>query len=430
MDMPRLTIPDRLCRTPLRRVSHLVLLGLAGLWPALAQAPDRTASFETQAKQALLLDYETRTILFERNADQSIHPASLAKIMTAALAFRELKEGRLKPDQDMVASTDAWRRGGAVAGGPNMLITPNKVVKVGDLLTGLVVGSANDAAIVLAENIAGTEGRFTEAMNAQARDLGLGGTQFANATGLGPGDNQRTTLRDMVNLSAHLIETYPESYPLFAQRDMPFGRNRQQSRNPLLTMDIGADGLLTGTTPEGTHQLVGSAVQEGRRLIVAVAGLDSVQERALEARKLLEWGFRRFELRSLFPAGTRVGEASVYGGASAFVPLKVTADLRLPVLRASQNQASLRVRYRGPVRAPIAEGQAIAKLEILVENRVIRTVPLVAAENVATGSVLARARDAALELSRQGALKGFRWLGEAIGFGTRVPEKTPTAQAG
>ncbi len=273
----------------------VALLALLAIAPrvALAQNTDRGASFETTAKQALLLDYETRTVLFERNADQSIHPASLAKIMTAALAFRELKEGRLKPEQDMVASTDAWRRGGAVAGGPNMLITPNKVVKVGELLTGLVVGSANDAAIVLAENISGTEARFTEAMNAHARDLGLANTRFANATGLGPGDNQRTTLRDMVNLSTYLIEKYPESYALFAQRDMPFGRNRQQSRNPLLTMDIGADGLLTGTTPEGTHQLVGSAVQEGRRLIVAVAGLDSVQERALEARKLLEWGFRR-----------------------------------------------------------------------------------------------------------------------------------------
>lgn len=413
-------------------VASLLLLGLllpAPVGTTFAQNADRSASFETTAKQALLLDYETRTVLFERNADQSIHPASLAKIMTAALAFREVKEGRLKPEQDMIASTDAWRRGGAVAGGPNMLITPNKVVKVGELLTGLVVGSANDAAIVLAENISGTEARFTEAMNAHARDLGLANTRFANATGLGPGDNQRTTLRDMVSLSTYLIERYPESYALFAQRDMPFGRNRQQSRNPLLTMEIGADGLLTGTTPEGTHQLVGSAVQDGRRLIVAVAGLESVQERALEARKLLEWGFRRFELRSLFPAGTRVGEASVYGGSSGFVQLKVAQDLRLPILRASQNQASLRVVYRGPVLAPIAEGQAIAKLEILVENRVIQTVPLMAAEAVPKGSVLARAQDAALELSRQGFIKGFRWLGEKIGFGTRVPEKAPAPAA-
>jgi D-alanyl-D-alanine carboxypeptidase (penicillin-binding protein 5/6) len=417
-----------LLRASFRWLLRLMFLCLAGMGIAHAQGTDRHASFETAAKQALLLDFETRTILFERNADQSIHPASLAKIMTATLAFRELKEGRLRLEQDMIASTDAWRRGGAVAGGPNMLITPNKVVKVGELLTGLVVGSANDAAIVLAENISGTEARFTEAMNAHARDLGLGSTRFANATGLGPGDNQRTTLRDMVNISAYLIENYPENYVLFAQRDMPFGRNRQQSRNPLLTMEIGADGLLTGTTPTGTHQLVGSAVQEGRRLIVAVAGLENVQERALEARKLLEWGFRRFELRSLFPAGTRVGEASVYGGASGFVPLKVAEDLRLPVLRASQNQASLRVAYRGPVLAPIAEGQAIARLEILVENRVIRTVPLVAAEAVPQGSVLARAQDAALELSRQGFIKAFRWLGEKIGFGSRVPVE-PAAPA-
>jgi hypothetical protein len=334
--------------------------------------------------------------------------------------------------------TDANDLGGEMTAHPGI----DKISFTGSTATGkkVMAGAAgslkrvtlelggNDAAIVLAENISGTEARFTEAMNAHARDLGLGSTRFANATGLGPGDNQRTTLRDMVNISAYLIENYPENYVLFAQRDMPFGRNRQQSRNPLLTMEIGADGLLTGTTPTGTHQLVGSAVQEGRRLIVAVAGLENVQERALEARKLLEWGFRRFELRSLFPAGTRVGEASVYGGASGFVPLKVAEDLRLPVLRASQNQASLRVAYRGPVLAPIAEGQAIARLEILVENRVIRTVPLVAAEAVPKGSVLARAQDAALELSRQGFIKAFRWLGEKIGFGSRVPVE-PAAPA-
>jgi D-alanyl-D-alanine carboxypeptidase (penicillin-binding protein 5/6) len=303
-----------------------------------------------------------------------------------------------------------------------MLITPNKVVKVGDLITGLVVGSANDAAIALAENISGSEARFVEAMNAYARDLGLTGLSFRNATGFAA-EGQKASLRDLVRLSAHLIETYPESYALFAQRDMPYGRNRQVSRNPLLTMEIGADGLMTGSTPEGTHQLIGSAVQEGRRLILGVAGLDSVSERAIEARKLMEWGFRRFEIRSLFPAGTRVGEAVVYGGDRGFVALQVPRDLRLPVLRASQDAASLRVAYRGPLRAPIAEGQEIARLEILVEGRVIQQVPLVASEAVPKGSVLALAQDAVLELSRQGFVKGFRWVIEKVGFGSRVPEK-------
>ncbi len=415
------------------RTASAVLLGL---WATAAaaqtsQQPERASSFDTAAPQAVLYDFETRAILFERTADQAINPASLVKVMTAALVFRELKEGRLKLDQDMIASTDSWRRGGAVTGGPNMLITPNKVVKVGDLITGLVVGSANDAAIALAENISGSEARFVEAMNTYARDLGLAGLRFRNATGFAA-EGQQATLRDLVHLSAHVIETYPESYVLFAQRDMPYGRHRQVSRNPLLTMDIGADGLMTGSTPNGTHHLIGSAVQDGRRLVLAIAGLESVSERALEARKLMEWGFRRFEIRSLFPAGTIVGEAAVYGGSQGFVSLKVPRDLRLPVLRASQDAASLRVAYRGPVRAPIAEGQEIARLEILVEGRVIQIVPLVAAESVPKGSVLARAQDAMLELSRQGVVKGFRWIVEKAGFGSGVPEKQPPApgQAG
>jgi D-alanyl-D-alanine carboxypeptidase (penicillin-binding protein 5/6) len=382
---------------------------------------ERSGVFETQAPMALLLDADTGTILFEKQADQPVNPASLVKIMTAALAFREVKEGRLRPEQDMVASTDAWRRGGAVAGVPNMLITPGKVVKVGELLTGLVVGAANDAAIVLAENISGTEARFVEAMNAYAQAQGFPSLRFRNATGFAA-EGQTATMRDLARLAAHLIETYPESYALFAQRDMPFGRNRQVSRNPLLTMDIGADGLMTGSTPDGTHHLVGSAVQDGRRLILAIGGLESVQERALEARKLMEWGFRRFEIRTLFPKETRVGEASVFGGASGFVPLKVTRDVRLPVLRtAQQDGASLRVAYRGPIRAPISAGETVARLEILVDQRVIQTVPLVAAEPVATGTVLGRAQDAVIELSRQGFLRGINWLVEKAGWGQTRP---------
>ena len=424
-------------RLPASPISMLMCFGALALIaivpPVFAQplSGERQTSFETAAKQAILIDADTKTVLFERNADQSINPASLVKLMTAALAFREVKEGRLKLEQDMIASTDAWRRGGAVAGGPNMLITPNKVVKVGELLTGLTVGAANDAAIVLAENISGTEARFVEAMNAYAREYGFSALSFRNSTGFAA-EGQTATARDIARLALHLIETYPESYALFAQRDMPFGRNRQVNRNPLLTMDIGADGLMTGSTPDGTHHIAGSAMQEGRRLVLVIAGLDSVQERSLEARKLMEWGFRRFEIRSLFPADTLVGEASVYGGARGFVPLKVAKDLRLPVLRSTQDSASLRVAYRGPVRAPIAEGQAVARLEILVEGRVIQTVPLVAAEAVPAGSVLARAQDAVLELSRQGAISSFRWLIEKAGFGGKPAEKRPAVagQAG
>lgn len=405
------------------RAFTLALAGaLACALPALAQ--DKAAPFETSAKQAVLFDFNARSFLFEQQGEQKIAPASLAKIMTAAIVFRELREGRLKMDGDMVVSTDAWRRGGAVSGSPNMLLTPNKVLKVSELLTGLVVGAANDAAITLAENIAGTEARFVAMMNSHAQELGLKSTTFKNATGF-MAEGQEASLRDLVILSAHLIATYPDYYALFAQKEMPFGRNKQVNRNPLIAMDIGADGLMTGSVPEVGHALVGSSVQEGRRVIVAVAGVETVQERSIEARKLLEWGHRRFEIRTLFDADAIVGEVSVYGGASASVEAKLPRELRLPTLRGQGGATSLKMVYRGPVPAPITEGQEVARLEVLLDGRVIQSAPLVAVKAVATGSTLARAQDAAVELSRQWAKNGFRWLLDKMSSARKPKENAP-----
>ncbi len=406
-------------RQALRSIGSAQHLRAALLWlpfavltaVSAAEAQTKTAPFETQAEQAFLFDQTSGTVLFEREADKRIAPASLVKLMTAAVVFRELKEGRLSPDADMVVSTGAWRKGGAVAGVPNMLLTPNKVIKVGELVNGLVVVGANDAALALAENIAGTEDRFVEMMNAYAKKIGLGDLRFANATGLA-GDAQDASLRDLTRLAAHVIETYPELYPLFAQKDMAIGRGRQVSRNPLLTMDIGADGLMTGTAADGSHLLIGSAMQEGRRLIVAIGGVKTLQDRALETRKLLEWGFRRFEMRDLFRKGQVLGEVSLYGGESIGVPVATKTDVRLPLLRGTNDGMTLRLSYRGPVPAPVTEGAELARVEVLVDGRVIQTVPLVAAKSVAQGGIFARARDAAIEISRQWARDGWDWLSE------------------
>lgn len=406
----------------------LLAAGLAHAQDKDKQDKDKSASFDTSAKQAFLFDYSTRSVLFEREADKRINPAGLAKLMTATLVFRELREGRLKLDGDMVVSTDAWRRGGAVSGNPNMLLTPNKVLKVSELLTGLIVGGANDAALALAENIAGKEDRFAEMMNAHARELKLTGFEFRNATGLAA-EGQLATMRDLVRLAAHVIETYPEYYTIFAQRDFPLGKGRQVSRNPLLTMDIGADGLITGAAPETGQALIGSAVQEGRRIIVGVAGLETVQERSLEARKMLDWGFRRFEIRTLFPAETVIGDISVYGGASGSVAVKSAREIRLPLLRGTNDGTVLRLAYRGPMPAPIDEGQEIARLEIIIDGRVIQNAPLVAARAVPLGGILARAQDAALEASRQVARNGFAWVLEKIRLrgkpGDAAPQPAP-----
>jgi D-alanyl-D-alanine carboxypeptidase (penicillin-binding protein 5/6) len=407
----------------------LLLIVLASAQAAFAQPAERAQSFETSAKQAILFDVDTRAVLFERNARAKIPPASLAKIMTAAVVFRELKEGRLSMDRDMVVSTDAWRRGGAVSGGPNMLLIPNRVIKVGDLVTGLVVGNANDAAITLAENIAGTEARFVQVMNAYASELGLPALKFRNATGF-LAEGQEATLHDLVQLAAHVILTYPEQYALFGQKDMPFGRNRQSNRNPLIAMDIGADGMMVGTIAEFGHLIIGSAVQEGRRLIVGLAGVETLQERANESRKLLEWGFRRFEVRTLFPADTVIGEVGLYGGTAAYLAVKTGKEIRLPVLRGSADGAQLRIAYRGPVPAPIREGQEVARLEVLVEGRVIQSSPLLASRMVGEGGVVGRAQDAVLELSRQWAQKGFRLLLETIGLARKSPPADVTGSTG
>lgn len=393
-----------------------------------AGAQERQAAFETSAKQAILFDFSTQAVLFERNADQKIAPGALAKIMTAALVFRELRESRLKLEDDMVVSADAWRRGGAVSGQANMLLTPGKIVKVGDLLTGIAVGAANDAALTLAENIAGTEARFAAMMTQHARALGLTSLEFRNATGYAH-EEQSASLRDLVALAAHIIVSYPDYYALFGQRDMPLGKNRQTSRNPLLAMEIGADGLMVASLPETGHALIGSAIQDGRRLIVGVAGHETVQERALEARKLLEWGFRRFETRTLFEAGEALGEVALYGAAQTSVTVITREAIRLPVLRGSNEGTRLQLVYQGPVPAPVAEGAEIARLRVIIDGRRIREAPLFAARAVPKGSVTIRARDASLELMRQWAGRGWQWLLEKAGLASKPAEEAPLPRA-
>lgn len=376
---------------------------------AAAAQGEKAAPFETGARQALLYDHGARAVLFAREADARINPASLAKLMTATLVFREIKEGRLKGEDTMVTSADAWRRGGAVSGNPNMLLTPNKITSVQELLTGLLVGGANDAALTLAEGIAGKEDRFVERMNAQAQALKLENTQFRNATGLAA-EGQTSTLADLVKLAEHIIDEYPVLYPLFSQRDMALGRGRQVNRNPLLTMEIGADGLMTGASPESGQALVGSTVQEGRRLIVALAGLETPVERAQEARKLIDYGYRRFESRVLFEQGEKVGEVALFGGANGSVAAVAPREIRLPLPRGTSEGVQLRLAYRGPLPAPVEAGAEIARLEVLVDKRLVLSRPLVAGEAVAKGGVLARARDAGAELMRQASRHGWQWL--------------------
>ena len=296
------------------------ILTLFAFW-VLGAAPSRAQNFQTSVPHAILIDAGTNTVLFEKGADDYAKPASTVKILTAELIFQALAEGRLHLDDEFTVSEHAWRTGGAPAGGSAMFLALNSRVRVEDLIRGLVIQSGNDAAITLAEGLAGAEESFVTRMNKRAAELGLVKSRFGNPWGM-DGPDQKVTAREMAKLAAHMIKTYPEYYRYFGEKEYTWNKIRQQNRNPLLTMSIGADGLKTGNIDKDSgYGLVGSATQDGRRLIVAVYGAKSAKERAEEARKLLQWGFRNFEEKELFKAGEPIGPAQVYGGTKGSVEL-------------------------------------------------------------------------------------------------------------
>jgi len=270
-------------------------------------------------------------------------------------------------------------------------------VSVDDLLHGAIIQSANDACIALAEGISGNESTFAELMTKRARELGLAKSTFGNSTGL-PDPRQLMTSRELAQLARHLIETYPDYYKYYSEREFTWNKIRQYNRNPLLNLNIGADGLKTGFTKEAGYGLVGSAVQNGLRLIVVVNGLRSEKERADEAKKLLEWGFHSFQSGLLFAEGQEIAQAKLYGGVKGHVPLMARKEVRLMVPRGSRDKIIARVVYSGPVRAPVEQGQKIGTLKVWRGESVVLEVPLQAAESVGAGSMPQRALDAASEL--------------------------------
>jgi D-alanyl-D-alanine carboxypeptidase (penicillin-binding protein 5/6) len=321
----------------------------------------------------------------------------MAKLMTAELVFRDLASGKLKPDETFTISDNAWRNGGAPSGGSTMFAVLNSRVRVDDLLRGLIIDSGNDAAIALAEGLAGSEANFAAEMTKRARELGLTKSVFRNASGKAdPG--QVVTVRELGRLAAHVIAAYPQYYGVFGEKQFAWNKIVQQNRNPLLGMDVGADGLKTGNIDDSGFGLIGSAVQGGQRLIVVVNGARTAKERAEEARKLLQWGFRSFESKLLFEAGEAIGEAPVYGGA-AHVTLVSSRAVRAPAPRGSSERLTAEIVYEGPIRPPVAKGQTLARLKVRRGTLQALDLPLQAADDVAQGALPRRAADAAWELA-------------------------------
>ena len=362
-----------------------------------APAAKKEEGFQVAAPFAILIDADSGTVLYEKNADQLMFPSSMAKLMTAEFVFYQIKEGGLDPNEEFVISENAWRRGGAPSHGSSMFAAIHSKVKVTDLLKGEIIQSGNDACIALAEGIAGNEATFAEMLNARAREIGLTRSNFTNATGL-PDPNLKVTARELAKLAQHIVKTYPDFYPLFGEREFTWNKIRQQNRNPLLTSLEGADGLKTGYTKEGGYGMVGSAVQNGIRLIVVINGLDDPEDRASEAKKMLEWGFRNFETRTLFAAEQPIGYAKVFGGESRSVKLASREPINVMVQKNGTDKLIARVIYKGPVRAPFEAGQQVGVVKVWRGANIAVEAPVYTAESVGKGSTMRRAIDGASEL--------------------------------
>ena len=403
--MPEIWRRTKRARQVCLRIQALIAAGAAGLLlavmaAAIAAPPASTKKedgFQVGAPAAILLDADSDSILYDKNGDQLVAPASLAKLMTLEFLFNEIKQGRVKLDDEYMISENAWRKGGAPSHGSTMFAAIHSRVKVSDLIQGIIVDSANDACIAVAEALAGNEASFGQMLTQRAREIGLEHSTFTNSTGYSD-PNLRVTAREMAALVRHIIQAYPDFYPYFSQRDFAWNNIHQQNRNPLLGMGIGADGLKTGETSEAGFNLVGSALQDNLRLIVVVTGAKSEKERADEAKKLLEFGFHDFQARVLFAEGQTVGDAKVFGGDRSYVPLVAPGIVRVMVPRNNSQRLLARIVYTGPVPAPIAKGQPIGKLRVWRGENLALELPLQAADDVGRGSMSQRAMDGATEL--------------------------------
>ena len=370
-------------------------------------AKKEEGGFETEAPTAILIDADSGSVLFEKNADQPTAPSTMQQLMTALIVFDKLASGEIKPTDEYVVSEHAWRHGGAPSGGPTMFAAIHSRVAVQDLLRGVVILNANDGAIALAEGISGNERAFAELMTKRAREIGLTDCTFSNASGLPDLANQMS-VREIAKLARFIIKTYPEQYKLFNERDFTWNKIHQTNRNPLLNALTSADGLKTGFTKDGGYGMVGSAVQNGIRLIVVVNGIDDPDDRLSEGKKLLEWGFRNFEVRHLFEAGQIVGYAKVFGGQTSSVALTAKEPVAVMVQKSGADKLLARIIYTGPVRAPIDSGQPVGIVRVWRGQNVAVEIPLYASQSIGTGSMTRRAFDTASEMM-------IGWLRAGVG---------------
>ncbi|MEQ1890215.1 MAG: D-alanyl-D-alanine carboxypeptidase family protein [Alphaproteobacteria bacterium] len=356
----------------MRKYIILVFLFAAGVWP---QASAQTA-IDTSAREAILVDAGTGTVLFEKNADTLMHPASMSKLMTIAMVFDRLADGSIKMEDTFPVSESAWRIQGS-----KMFVELGARIPVGDLLRGIIVQSGNDACVVVAEGISGDEQNFARKMTERAREIGMTHSEFRNASGW-PDPEHMMTARDLATLAGYLVNKHKQYYGIFSEIDFTWHGIKQGNRNPLLYSYPGADGLKTGHTEEAGYGLTGSAERNGRRLIVVVTGLDSDKHRGIEAERLLTLGFNEFETYTLLSANQKLDEADVWLGDADKIPLVAGRDIRVTLPRAARKSLQAKLVYQAPLAAPVAQGMQVGTVTFTADGMQPVTVPVIAGATV------------------------------------------------
>ena len=344
--------------------------------PTATAAATPASGIDTEAAHAFIIEAETGAVLLDKGADERMPPASMSKMMTAYLVFDMLKKGRAKLDDELPVSENAWRTGGS-----KMFVPLGEHVKISDLMRGMIIQSGNDACVVLAEGLAGSEQAFVDLMNQKAKEIGLKDSHFANVDGL-PDPNHWMTARDLATLAVRTIKDFPDYYKIYSEIDFTFNNIKQGNRNPLLYKNDGADGLKTGHTEEAGYSVTASVVRGDRRIVMVLGGLPTMKARAQESDRLIEWAFREYNDYRLFSSGDTVDQAPVWLGADARVPLTVAKDLVVTLPRRARTGMKVTVEYDSPLPAPITKGETVGKIVITAPGTAPIEAPLTAAAEV------------------------------------------------
>lgn len=378
------------------RLSALLILLFAS-WPLAAQSQTLgDEPYVSAARNAILMDAKSGRVYFEKDADVAVPPASMSKLMTQAIVLDLLKSGNLKPDQMFTVSTNAWKKGGASSKGSTMYAKAKSEISILNLLRGSIIHSGNDACITLAEGIDGKEQTFVNRMNAKAEEIGLKNSTFRNSTGL-PDPNHKMSVRDIALLARYIILNHPDYFPIYGEKSFTWSDIQQPNRNPLLVDYPGADGMKTGYTKEAGYGLVGTVQRDGRRLIMVIAGMPSIDERKAEAEKIFDWGLSKFRAIEVYADGDRVGRARVWGGTEDWVDLVTKSSFSVALTKEERKTAEVKLSYKGPLLAPVRAGEQVGTVKVFIEGRAVAELPVLTAASVeAIESMWQKAFDSAM----------------------------------